>query len=374
MSDWNNTGRPPAPDEARQTNSSSANEPGLVPFGSTSNEDETRESRHRSNTSSNKIAGPIVCAVGGMVSATSLYLFGPAITAVGFELAWEEGSTSNKVISTAAALAAALVMCFWVGWSSSLAGVVMSIMTIVASQMLCSGQMTPGRACVVIAITTLVHLVCDSLLAVASGTTLSESMEALIDAYAELLTSASSSSDLTSQIETSSAAESVVAALDVLWPMSYTLTAIGEYISARFGLWLAVGGSKQREEGSTVSLPKLAELDMPLWVVAVFIISIAVTVLELTISAISSDIVLIISANIAMGFRFAFLAQGIAVLAWMLSRQPMGCLSVFVVFLLLSLEMEFFVVTILGLVDVWANFRHLPRNDRPSIRGATQTD
>ena len=63
-----------------------------------------------------------------------------------------------------------------------------------------------------------------------------------------------------------------------------------------------------------------------------------------------------------MTARCYFLLQGTGVLAHLLDRTGMGRITrALIVLVALDLEVSFFVMSIWGLIDVWANFRRLDR-------------
>ena len=68
------------------------------------------------------------------------------------------------------------------------------------------------------------------------------------------------------------------------------------------------------------------------------------------------------SWTLLLSVRFIFTVQGLGVLMGMLNRWRLGCFTrVVVIMIAVSLE-TMFVLSIIGLVDVWANFRKLPRD------------
>lgn len=67
-----------------------------------------------------------------------------------------------------------------------------------------------------------------------------------------------------------------------------------------------------------------------------------------------------VSALVAL--RFIYLMQGIAVISFWFRKYRLGCLLRFVIiFLAVELESAFFVLTIIGIIDFFANFRKLNR-------------
>lgn len=108
----------------------------------------------------------------------------------------------------------------------------------------------------------------------------------------------------------------------------------------------------------------IASYDTPLWVVVLVIIA----VLAIGASLLSIPYASIVAAagvNILFCSRISFLLQGISIMEWSLSRRPLGCLlRIGMIFLAFWLETTLMVLTIFGLIDVWANFRKLDRSSQ----------
>ena len=130
-----------------------------------------------------------------------------------------------------------------------------------------------------------------------------------------------------------------------------------------------------RSSSDVARLPRLADFDLPLWVVAVLVASVAGIAFAVSVDGSASQVALALSANVAMAVRFALAAQGLAVLVWLARGKGLGPFtSTLMGVVALYLEVQFVVLTIAGLVDVWANFRHLDRGVRPGATGATMQD
>ena len=75
-----------------------------------------------------------------------------------------------------------------------------------------------------------------------------------------------------------------------------------------------------------------------------------------------ASVVLTCSLTVLLSVRFIFMLQGFGVLLAKLEQHRMGCFTRTLVLLFaVWIETMFFILSIVGLVDVWANFRHLPR-------------
>ena len=362
---WSEPDEGPEAPEGVPTNGSD-----IVPF------DEAPAEGDRNDAGIPKGAGPIVALVGGMVCASSLSALGPAVVAAAYSFAHRAGDVSYKGLACALAVVGAIVASLATDATAAPGAVVMVVVGLVVAWLHCSGSMTSGRLILVVAGATVAHLLVDEVLMRLSGTTLSAYMSAYLAAYADLVTEAYASYDLSTQIEMSSSLSELTSFMGTFWPTMYTVAALVEYLSAHVGLWLALGGRRGQREaaaGHGTRVAGLAEFDAPLLAVALFLASVAVVAVEATVEALSSELVYGLSANLAMGFRFVFVLQGAAVVTWLLARFHSGpFLRVAAWLLAITLELDFYVVTIVGLVDVWANFRHLERGGGPGVQDAPQ--
>ena len=116
-------------------------------------------------------------------------------------------------------------------------------------------------------------------------------------------------------------------------------------------------------------MPKLRDFDLPLWVVAVFVVAVCGLAVATSVSLGLTQLLLMVSLNVIMGLRFAFMIQGLALIsAFMRKRELRQFTRVLTFVAAFYLEAQFFVMSIVGLVDVWANFRHLPRGKRITVQ------
>ena len=227
-----------------------------------------------------------------------------------------------------------------------------AILTVVAAAFmgisLGSGTLTSGKACLLCALLALALLGIDSSLATWAGTSLNEAALAQIDETLKSL-----SAGMTGIEEGIEAARDI---MRVLWPSSYTLHALACVIAAALGTRVARSGLKARAPRALT----FTEFDPPLWVAVVLLV--AIVGLAASQAAPAREVVLMVSANLAMAARFAFGTAGVAVAAWALRRRGMGIVAtLFICGVLVFFDMQFFVMAIVGLIDFWANIRHLNR-------------
>ena len=224
------------------------------------------------------------------------------------------------------------------------------------------GKMTAGMSCLLVGLLALSHLAADSALAASQGTSLNTVMSQLMTTVQQDLGSGS--------IAELAQMQAMSGLVELLWPSSYVVTGLLEFLFVRFGARLAVNRVGAEKTGSV----SLVDFDLPLWVVAVFVVAIAGVALELSLPQ-GSHVVLMVATNLLVSVRFAFAVQGLGLLVWFFRHRGIrGILPVLVGFLALYLEMQFFVLTVVGLVDVWANFRHLDRGGHQVHEGPAVQD
>lgn len=147
----------------------------------------------------------------------------------------------------------------------------------------------------------------------------------------------------------------------LLWPFFY-------FVLGGLNVLCAHGGARLSD---LVPRPgarpwRLADFEAPRWAVVLLIVGVGLVGVG-SVSALGWVGSGLLSAGICslMAVRFVFMVQGFGVLTWWLTKHRFGCLLRFLVlFLAVDLEASFLVVSLLGLVDFWANFRKLPRGGK----------
>ena len=357
MSSWPNSDRPPAPEGARGGSAGpSQAERGIVPAG---------RGAGRSPQALSAPAGLFFCALGGAVASSTLSVLAPALVAYGvISVAASTEGSLRRVACVPAAIVPAVALSLTTGASSLVAAVIACLMALAASEAIVRGRLTPGFACVACAAAALGQMGADAAFAAASGSSLSQAISALLDAYQAQL--GAQGAALAAQMQV------VRSVISVMWPTAYVVAALALYLSALLGAGLAAG---KAEQGSVPRVPRLVDYDLPLWVVAVLVAGVAGLAFGLTAEGPVARAALVVSANVVMALRFALAAQGLAVLSWFVREKHLGPMaSALAGAVALYLEMQFVVLTVAGLVDVWANLRHLPRGAAPESAGSAQQD
>jgi uncharacterized protein YybS (DUF2232 family) len=157
-------------------------------------------------------------------------------------------------------------------------------------------------------------------------------------------------------------AEALTETLFATWPASYMVTAI---VSAIL-MVLAIGWVARRRGIDANVLPRLSQTDLSphvLWMpIAGIMLLAAARVFEdasLALTALGSNALLITRPLLAW--------QGFGVVAERLDRTDVHtAIRVVVYVAALLLEIMLLAMTVLGLIDFWANFRKLKRRDQES--------
>ena len=201
-------------------------------------------------------------------------------------------------------------------------------------------------------VSTLMFMGIDASFAALAQTNLNDlMMEQISSAFSELSGSLSSSGV---NLDT------MLLVMGYLWPSGYTLHTLICMIAAAFGTRLArLGPAAYAPRTLTFTV-----FDLPLWVAGVLLASIIGFTLAQVVPA--GGTVMMVAANAAVAVRCAFGISGVAVAAWFLRRRGMSVMLTLVIAgILVFIDLQFFVMAIVGLVDFWANFRHLSRGGKP---------
>ena len=336
-----------------QPNGSVANGSGIVPAGPGLEGNEGRPTP--------LVLGSVLfCALGGFVATTSLAFLAPAMIAFGLFSSATRGQLREMLPGLLAALAVIVALNASSGAVAIADGVIACAASLAVSLALLRGKLGPGVSCILVAALTAAHLGVDAVATTVGGTTLADLVSQVLAYVRQQLVEASPTA--------AAQVDSTVAMLEVMWPTGYVVAALAEGLMAQLGAWLAAAGRPE------VSRPRLADFDLPLWIVAALVASVAGLAAALTVPA-APDVLLMVSANAVMALRFALLAQGMGVLSWFLEERRVGPLGrVLAAVAGFYLEAQFIVVSIVGLVDVWANFRHLARGGQPGPTGNAEQD
>lgn len=215
---------------------------------------------------------------------------------------------------------------------------------------------TLAGICAVIVATALVNIGIEAAVATAAGSSLSQVVDGLLAYMVSVAQDAAGTG-----IQAELIVRQIAPVLKALWPFTYVASAGMDALAAGIGSYLMY----VRTSGIP-RVPAIAAFDMPMWPVGVLITSILG--LSASLSGFpGAEVLLSASVTALMSVRFIFAIQGFAVVLTFANRFRFGCLGrTLLLVLSIWLETMFFIVSIVGLIDVWANFRKLTRGSQES--------
>lgn len=215
---------------------------------------------------------------------------------------------------------------------------------------------TLAGICAVIVATALVNIGIEAAVATAAGSSLSQVVDGLLAYMVSVAQDAAGTG-----IQAELIVRQIAPVLKALWPFTYVASAGMDALAAGIGSYLMY----VRTSGIP-RVPAIAAFDMPMWPVGVLIASILG--LSASLSGFpGAEVLLSASVTALMSVRFIFAIQGFAVVLTLANRFRFGCLGrTLLLVLSIWLETMFFIVSIVGLIDVWANFRKLTRGSQES--------
>ena len=215
---------------------------------------------------------------------------------------------------------------------------------------------TLAGICAVIVATALMNIGIEAAVATAAGSSLSQVVDGLLTYMVSVAQDAAGTG-----IQAELIVRQIAPVLKALWPFTYVASAGMDALAAGIGSYLMY----VRTSGIP-RVPAIAAFDMPMWPVGVLIASILG--LSASLSGFpGAEVLLSASVTALMSVRFIFAIQGFAVVLTFANRFRFGCLGrTLLLVLSIWLETMFFIVSIVGLIDVWANFRKLTRGSQES--------
>lgn len=215
---------------------------------------------------------------------------------------------------------------------------------------------TLAGICAVIVATALVNIGIEAAVATAAGSSLSQVVDGLLAYMVSVAQDAAGTG-----IQAELIVRQIAPVLKALWPFTYVASAGMDALAAGIGSYLMY----IRTSGIP-RVPAIVAFDMPMWPVGVLIASILG--LSASLSGFpGAEVLLSVSVTALMSVRFIFAIQGFAVVLTFANRFRFGCLGrTLLLVLSIWLETMFFIVSIVGLIDVWANFRKLTRGPQES--------
>ena len=290
----------------------------------------------------------LLCAFGGASTAimplvASFFVGYGVLAACG-------GRRENFGAAAVTCLVAAAATSLFMGNPAIIEAIASCVLAIAVAGVLVYKRMTAGVACALVGIGTALVLGADALVASLIGSSITETVSSAVEMSISTIDTTSTEAQLVAQ--------SVRELMAMFWPLSYVLVALGMCLLAQFGARLVIRMRGMRE----LYCEPFSEFDLPLWPVAVLVAAILGAALGQGLGESQGSVITQVSLNTIMALRFAFAAQGFAVLTWIVrARRLPGIVLAVLVMVLGVLEMRFLVMSVVGLADFWLNFRHLGR-------------
>ncbi len=275
--------------------------------------------------------------------------------AFGFAVVMCDGDRRERIITLVAALAAGCVSTSLLLGPYSLPMTVISVLSAyVLALSHTRGSLRTGGFLVVAAAVAVAMIGVDVVSTSLQGTSIGQVFESTID---QALESSWSSLDLDGTTAVLEARDSVVS----YWPTLYFVVGLGVALCSLLGAWLATRMRRGRAETSMI-----ARFDVPLWVAELFGLGVAAQLLGPHLPAWQTEVATV-GMNVVMCCRIVLVQQGLSVLLWWLHGNQVGKPARAAIALAsLLLELSFACTSVLGLLDVAMNFRHLERK-RPDL-------
>lgn len=165
-----------------------------------------------------------------------------------------------------------------------------------------------------------------------------------------------------SDIQANLLVSQVMPIVRVIWPLAYVMAAMMSTLAA------GVGSYAMSVRCTGISrMPQIANFDAPMWCVG----ALALCILGLGASFAGipeAETVRTVCTTGLASLRVVFALQGFGVVTALTAKRRMGCATRFLItFATVWLEAMCFAMCIVGLIDIWANFRKLSRDGSDSV-------
>ena len=240
----------------------------------------------------------------------------------------------------------------WVNYGSLVAPCIVGALAIA---LLLPGRISITSVCLTIAGVAALMVLGDASVIMMLGSDFAAYVAALLDEMREIVVASLGG---TSQVAVSAAVEQTVELFGKVWPLIYVSRAAVAVLVGLVGLMLARRDTYQKVYAA------FTRYDMPLWGIVALIV--AVVCLAGNAAGFADATVLeAVGLNILFCLRVLYFLQGLAVAMYLMDEHRWGPVSrVLVLTGLLMAELGLYAVSVFGVIDVWANFRRLPRAHR----------
>ncbi len=283
-------------------------------------------------------------------------LIAPLFVGLGYAVLAGAGGMRERVLAAACCVIPAVLIALLLQFAGVVDALIACIVGVVGSHLYLRGKLTPGTACISVALVAALFFAFSEAAARLAGTTLADQFALAIDAYLDGLKGLSIDADLqVARVRT---------LIDAIWPTAFVMIVFIGFVPSIMGAKIGA-----RRQGIDVGRDEPFELfDLPLWVVGALIASIAILALRTVFPAYAHQL-LMVGATLLVSLRLAFAMQGGAVLSWFKrTRGWRGLFGAVITVVALYLELNLFVLTIVGILDIWMNMRRLNRGGRVTVQ------
>ena len=292
-----------------------------------------------------------LCVLGSLVS-TTLPALGVAAMVFG---AWLLNRPEERRgwWAVAGCVVPGIVLSFvsWVNYGSLVAPFIVCALVVA---LLLPGRVTITNVCATILGVSALMILADASIVLQWGESFAAYVGALLDEIRELTVASLGGNG--SSVAIMASVDQTVELLGKVWPLLYVSRAAVAVLAGLLGLMLARRDTYQRVYEA------FTRYDMPLWGIVALIVSIA-CLAGPAFGLPAAQTLEAVGLNILFCLRVLFFLQGLAVAMFLMDRHRWGVFArVLVLAGLLIAEMGFFAVSVFGVIDVWANFRRLPRH------------
>ena len=310
---------------------------------------------------SSLVAGLVICALGGVI-AGYIPMLGCFAVGYGAVVTLAARNRLQALATLACTLVPAAVVALVVQVATVPSVLVACTLGIVTAWAISRSRLSLSVTFALVGCGTLALIGVDAIQLQSMDSSIANMITQLVNEYASSIGVASVSA--VAQIE------ALRAMLQLYWPSAYLVVALVEFVCALLGACASA-----RREGLRVSMPSLVDYDVPVWLVGVLVADILGIAAVRVVPQAFTNAVNMVSANLLVALRIAFAVQGFAIIAWLIRTRHVGAFAgACTIVAGLVLEDQFYVMTIVGLVDVWKNFRHLPRGVKTTVQSNADQD
>lgn len=312
------------------------------------------DSASEPNTRPRRILGLVWCSLGSAFAVTVPVLSNVLLT-FGAAVAMCDGTRKERLVTLVVALTTGCLAAFLLMGPYEIPAAIIPIVGGYAlARWMVLGRLDTNRFVVAATLVACLMMGVDVISTSLQGTSVPEVFATAVDGVVEQNIDSLDLSDTAVLLESR---DSVLA----YWPTMYYVVGLAVAICSVLGARTGIRMSRRAPEAGM-----LQRFDVPLWVPLLFAAGVFAGLVAPHLP-VWADEVAMVGANVVMCARLVLAQQGISVLLQLMSNKGVARpLRTMVVIVAVWLEMSFALTSIVGLLDVGLNFRHIKR-ERPDL-------